>query len=212
VSDPRFHPPRQHRSQETLGRILDAAEQLLDEKSFSGTPLTEIVERAGVTVGAFYRRFPDKDALLHHLDERFFADIHARVDHVLDPARVQGWSAAQVAAEFAAHALDVYRTRRGLLRSVFLRLTHDAVLQESARQVNRHMHAALTAALLARRAQLRLPDPERTIGLALMVLVGALREIVLFGEIWSTGVDGADPALEAELQRVFTTTLGTDLS
>ena len=47
----RFRPPRQHRSQETLDRILDAAEQVLDTKSFSEATLAEIMERAGVTVG-----------------------------------------------------------------------------------------------------------------------------------------------------------------
>ena len=68
-----FRPPQQTRSQETLDRILDAAEQVLVEKAFGEATLAEIMERAGVTVGAFYRRYPDKNALLRHLDERFFA-------------------------------------------------------------------------------------------------------------------------------------------
>src|SRR6478736_10297665 len=91
----RFHPPQQHRSQETLDRILDAAEQVLDAKSFSEATLVEIMERAGVTVGAFYRRFPDKDALLHLLDERFFSELHRRADQVLDPTR---WAGATTGA------------------------------------------------------------------------------------------------------------------
>jgi DNA-binding HxlR family transcriptional regulator len=45
------------------------------------------MERAGVTVGAFYRRFPDKDALLHHLDERFFGELHTRTDLFQGPKR-----------------------------------------------------------------------------------------------------------------------------
>src|SRR6185369_9416131 len=90
MSAPRFHPPRQSRSQETLDRILDAAEGVLADKSFSEATLAEIVDRAGVTVGAFYRRFPDKDALLHHLDERFFSEMHGRAEDLLDPNRWQG--------------------------------------------------------------------------------------------------------------------------
>ena len=74
---PRFRPPQQTRSRETLDRILDAAERVLDEKSFTEATLAEIMERAGVTVGAFYRRFPDKDALLHLLDEQYVAAIAA---------------------------------------------------------------------------------------------------------------------------------------
>src|SRR5947207_2862540 len=118
---PRFRPPQQVRSRETLDRILDAAEQVLEEKAFGEATLAEIMERAGVTVGAFYRRFPDKDALLHHLDERFFADMHRRADQVLDPARWQGAPSAAFLREFTSQAVEVYSTRRGLLRSLFLR-------------------------------------------------------------------------------------------
>ena len=55
---PRFRPPRQTRSQATLDRILDAAERVFEEKSFSEATVAEIMSRAGVTVGAFYRRYP----------------------------------------------------------------------------------------------------------------------------------------------------------
>src|SRR3954464_12195673 len=117
---PRFRPPRQARSQMTLDRILDAAERVLDEKSFTEATVAEIMERAGVTVGAFYRRFPDKDALLHHLDERFFAELHRRADEVLTPDRWPERRARPIIEEFAVQAVDVYSTRRGLLRSLFL--------------------------------------------------------------------------------------------
>jgi AcrR family transcriptional regulator len=90
MTAPRFRPPQQHRSQETLDRILDAAERVLDTKSFSEATLVEIMERAGVTVSAFYRRFPDKDALLHLMDERFFSELYVRGDTILEPARWVG--------------------------------------------------------------------------------------------------------------------------
>src|SRR3954447_2046090 len=95
----RFHPPQQHRSQETLHRILDAAEAVLDAKSFTEATLGEIMERAGVTVGAFYRRFPDKDALLHLLDERFFAEVYQRADITLARER---WDGARLDAIISA--------------------------------------------------------------------------------------------------------------
>ena len=41
-----FKPPQQSRSQETLDRILDAAEQVLAEKAFGEATLAEIMERA----------------------------------------------------------------------------------------------------------------------------------------------------------------------
>src|SRR3954462_15085916 len=88
-----YRAPQQSRSRETLDRILDAAERVLEEKSFTEATLAEIMERAGVTVGAFYRRFPDKDALLHLLDERFFRELQERGDELLDPPH---WHSASV--------------------------------------------------------------------------------------------------------------------
>src|SRR3954465_8136798 len=98
---PRFRPPRQARSQMTLDRILDAAERVLDEKSFTEATVAEIMVRAGVTVGAFYRRFPDKDALLHFLDERFFQEIGERSEALLDVERWRGASTANIITELA---------------------------------------------------------------------------------------------------------------
>ena len=64
-------PPQQVRTHATLGKLLDAAESLLDEKSWSEISVAEIAAKADSSVGAFYRRFSDKDALLHSIHERF---------------------------------------------------------------------------------------------------------------------------------------------
>jgi AcrR family transcriptional regulator len=212
MTTPRFRPPQQHRSQETLDRILDAAEHVLDAKSFSEATLVEIMQRAGVTVGAFYRRFPDKDALLHLMDERFFAELYARGDAVLSPARWSGAPISRVVGEFTGEAVTIYRERRGLLRSLFLRARIDPVIQETARQVNAHLIDRLLAVLLPRATEIRHPDPRRAIELGYMVLVGALRETMLFGEVWPSAFD-ADPAsLTRELTRIYLGYLGVQSS
>jgi AcrR family transcriptional regulator len=204
----RFRPPQQHRSQETLDRILDAAEHVLDAKSFSEATLVEIMQRAGVTVGAFYRRFPDKDALLHLMDERFFAELYARGDAVLSPARWSGSPISRVVGEFTGEAVSIYRERRGLLRSLFLRARIDPVIQATARQVNAHLIDQLLAVLLPRAEEIHHPDPRRAIELGYMVLVGALRETTLFGEVWPRSFDDGGPELTNELTRVYLGYLG----
>jgi AcrR family transcriptional regulator len=208
MTTPRFRPPQQHRSQETLDRILDAAERVLDDKSFSEATLVEIMERAGVTVGAFYRRFPDKNALLHLMDERFFGELYARGDAVLSPDRWPDARIADILGEFTREAVIIYRERRGLLRSLFLRARIDPVIQDTARQVNAHLIQRLLALLLPRANEIRHPDPRRAIELGYMVLVGALRETTLFGEVWPTPnvADGLD--LTRELTRVYLGYLG----
>lgn len=209
MTTPRFHPPQQTRSQETLDRLLDAAESVLEEKSFTEATLAEIVERAGVTVGAFYRRFPDKDALLHLLDQRFFEELYVLADEVLAPERWAGGSVSDIIHAVARQASDLYRQRRGLLRSLFLRARVDPVIQDSARRVNAHFLDRLQAVLAPRRAGIRHPDPERAIALGFIVLIGAVRETVVFGEVWPNIAEVVE-GLDAELARMYLAYLGAD--
>lgn len=208
MTTPRFlRPPQQVRSRETLDRILDAAEQVLDTKAFGDATLAEIMDRAGVTVGAFYRRFPDKDALLHHLDERFFAEVHRRGHEVLDPARWPAASAREIIREFTTQVVEIYSTRRGLLRSLFLRARTDVVLQQSALKVNEVFIARLVTLLLPRQAEMTHPDPERAVELGYVMLVGALRELVIFGEVWPAPPSDMG-VLAAEMTRMYCGYLG----
>lgn len=212
MTTPRFRPPQQTRSQETLDKILDAAEHVLDEKSFTEATLAEIMERAGVTVGAFYRRFPDKDALLHLLDERFFEELRQHAETILDGQRWGNAPVAPILHELARVAVDVYRARRGLLRSLFLRARVDPVIQSSARQVNAVFYDRLRALLLApgRREQVRHPDPERAVALGFVMFVGALRETAIFGEIWPEHDRLTRDDLGGELARQYTAFLGAE--
>jgi AcrR family transcriptional regulator len=208
---PRFRPPQQTRSQETLDRILDAAERVLEEKSFTEATLAEIMERAGVTVGAFYRRFPDKDALLHLLDERFFHEMRTRADSLLDPEHWRGASITEILSEFAHTAVEVYNTKRGVARSLFLRARVDPVIQATGRQVNAHYIARLRALLLdpSRRAEVTHPDPERAIALGFMMFFGALRETTVFGgEVWPDYAQLVGHDLGAEMTRLYLAYLG----
>ena len=204
-----FKPPQQSRSKETLDRILDAAEQVLAEKAFGEATLAEIMERAGVTVGAFYRRYPDKNALLRHLDERFFGEMLTKADEFFDPARWAGTATREVIEAFTREAVEVYTARRGLLRSLFLRARTDTVLQQSALQVNEQFISRLRGLLLERRGEMTHPDPDRAIELGFMMVIGSLRELVVFGETWPEP-PAHTPALAAEVARMYCGYLGID--
>lgn len=207
---PRFRPPQQTRSQETLDRILDAAERVLEQKSFTEATLAEIMEQAGVTVGAFYRRFPDKDALLHLLDERFFRELQDRADELLDPGHWRGATVSEILTEFARTAVAVYTAKRGVARSVFLRARVDPVLQATGRQVNAHYIERLRALLLepSRRSQVTHPNAERAIALGFMMFFGALRETTVFGEVWPDHDELVGKNLGDEMARLYLAYLG----
>lgn len=85
-----FKPPRQDRSRETLRKIIEAAEELLDGRSFEDITVDEIINLAEVSRSSFYARFPSKEALLPALYDAFLQrGRSALADAVaLDPASI----------------------------------------------------------------------------------------------------------------------------
>ena len=59
--------PRQARAKRTYESILNAAAELLVEAGVERISTNQIAERAGITVPALYRYFPNKYAVLHAL-------------------------------------------------------------------------------------------------------------------------------------------------
>jgi AcrR family transcriptional regulator len=64
--------PKQARSQERVHHILDVAEQLFIELGYEQTTTRAIATRADVPVGSLYQFFPDKDAIVRALANRYF--------------------------------------------------------------------------------------------------------------------------------------------
>ena len=62
--------PRQARAKETYERLLDAAQDILVEQGFEAVTSNTIVERVGMTPPAFYRYFPNKQAVFVELGQR----------------------------------------------------------------------------------------------------------------------------------------------
>lgn len=65
--------PKGDKRDRTRARLLDAALALTREKGFEQTTLQDIAARAGMTTGAIYGNFRDRDALFMALAERQWA-------------------------------------------------------------------------------------------------------------------------------------------
>src|SRR5215471_19325133 len=59
--------PQQERSRESLRKLLKAAAEVLGQHGVDGTTIPRIAHHAGLTPGAIYRRFHDKEALLEEV-------------------------------------------------------------------------------------------------------------------------------------------------
>lgn len=63
---------------DTRERILDAAEALILDHGFAATSIDKVLDRTGLTKGAFFYHFKSKSELAHALVERF-ADLDSQV-------------------------------------------------------------------------------------------------------------------------------------
>ena len=72
--------PTQQRSQERLARIARAAGELCAEVGADAVTMEAIAARADTSIGSLYQFYPNKDALLHAVAERYVGDLFALLD------------------------------------------------------------------------------------------------------------------------------------
>ncbi len=189
--------------------MLDAAEALLADRSFEAVSVAAVAERAGVTIGAFYARFPDKDALLEALEERVTDAVLGVVSRATDPARWQGTTVAEALRAYLDDLVTVYHATRGAGRALVLRSHTDAGLRRRLERLNAEGPPRVLDFLL-RHGGIRHPDPERGLEIGLLTIRSTLRELVLFDERWPGGSAFPAPILADELTRLFLRYLGID--
>ena len=200
--------PKQSRSERTQERLLRAAERLILEKGLADASVPEIARRAGSSVGGFYARFPDKDALLRALEERFFAEMLGRVTRLADAGR---WGDAGIAAIVRACAdelVSVFRERRNLIAAFLHRATSDPELLADALRFRAETAERIAALLLPRRAELRHPDPRLAIDLGVQFAFALMLQCVVMGDVRAGGRALADRELQAEIERNFLAYIG----
>ena len=197
-------PPQQARSQQTLDRILDAAEALVSEKGFDDTPGRRDRAARRVLGGLVLQPLRGQGrAARRALNERFLAQAIATADAALDPARWQETSIEETAAAVVHFLVEIHREQRGLLRAFAQRMRMDPEFQARRERLAQHVATGLSALLLAHRAEIQHADPQRAVGFALTMVFGSLEHTILFGELRSRAFAWTDDELSTELARAF---------
>ncbi len=122
-------PTKQARSRKTRDALIAAAWKLLQSEAWQVISINDLVQAAGCSVGAFYSRFTDKEALLEALASEW---LEERWDE-----RANGFAALSATADYAAYAIlssyNYLMRYQNFWRAVLVKGANDPVFWEPFR-------------------------------------------------------------------------------
>ncbi len=194
--------PKQGRSRETQERIVRAALELVAAKGREGLSVAEIAQRAGVSVGAFYGRFPTKEALFDHVDRQLFEESARCWVDFLAPENWRGRHAAEIVREVVRAWVEAVATHQPLNRALTERWRTSPSSAELRSAAAAHYEAifdALGRLFEERPAEVAHPDPRLAAKMLIEVIDAVLVERLTFSDTFLVPHRLSRPKLVEEL-------------
>ena len=207
--------PQQARSRESMRKLLKAAQEVLGQHGLEGATIPRIAQHAGLTPGAIYRRFPDKDALLETVIIRTLERQDERLRMMLTPAMARQIPLAVFAEQLINNMLVSYRANAGLLRALrqFTQSRDHTSFYRKVTKMEMRSYRYLVELFLVHRNEIKHPAPQMAVSFALMMLTSTLIELILVDndlKNWQAVIPKDDQSLKRELLRSFLSYLGIE--
>jgi AcrR family transcriptional regulator len=207
--------PQQARSRESLRKLLKAAAEVLGQHGVEGATIPRIAHHAGLTPGAIYRRFPDKDALLETMIIGILERSDERMRMMLTPDMARQIPLAVFAEQLINNMLVSYRANAALLRAIrqFAQGRDHTLFYRKVARLEMRTLQYVVELFLVHRKEVKHPDPQMAIYFALMLLTSTLMELILADhnmKNWQTVIPKDDLSLKRELLRSFLSYLGIE--
>ncbi|WP_395297004.1 TetR/AcrR family transcriptional regulator [Kitasatospora hibisci] len=155
--------------------LVTAAFELLDEQGQAGVSVREVARRAGVSAGAPFRHFADRQALLTALADRVLADFEAWQRDAV--AGDEGSALRATGLGFVRYAIR-YPHRFELVRSRVFAPSRQPELERRLEGIDE----AYTELIVADQESGRLrPGDPALVGLAAQALVCGLAQLIIDG-------------------------------
>ena len=170
-----YHRPLRKPAQETLEKLLVAAEEQLREQELDAFTVQSVLQRAGLSVGAFYSRFPDKTAILHEVQER----VHSRIDALIHSelaAKKGGCRSLEEAVDesFGILIRHVF-SERELFRAFMMLSVFDQHMRKKGEQMNWERQRAVAEFLEPHFDEMGHDDPHHAIDSAYAIYSSTIR-------------------------------------
>jgi AcrR family transcriptional regulator len=207
--------PQQARSRESTRKLLKAVSEILGLVGLEGATVPRIAELAGLTPGAVYRRFPDKDALLETAILGILERQDERLRIGITPETARQIPLAVLVAQLIISTLVSNRAHTRLLRTIrqFVYGREHTPFYRKAVKLERRTLQYVVELFLVHREEIKHPDPQMAITFALMTLTSALTELILTDndmKNWGAVLPRDEQSLRRELGRAFLSYLGIE--
>ena len=168
--------PQQARSRESTRKLLKAAAEVLGQHGLEGATIPRIAQHAGLTPGAIYRRFPDKDALLETMIIGILKRQDERLRTMLTPDMARQIPPAVLAEHLINNMLVGYRANAGLLRAIrqFAQGRDHTSFYRKVNKLEMGTYQYVVELFLVHRKEIKHPNPQMAVSFALMMLISAL--------------------------------------
>lgn len=207
--------PQQERSRESLRKLQKATAEVLGQHGVDGATIPRIAHHAGLTPGAIYRRFHDKDALLEATILGMLERQNERMKVGLTPAAAGQIPLPVFAEQIIGGMVLGYRANAALMRAMrtFVLGRANTAFWKTACKFEVRAIEHVIDLFLAHRKEIKHPDPRTAIAMAFMMVVSTIYEIVVMptdlGPLKSF-LPKDDQALKRELIRAFLSYLGVE--
>lgn len=131
--------PQQERSILRLEAILEATVALILEKGVQETTMSEIAQRAGISIGSLYQFFPQKVALIRALHDRFSGQLEGFIRRIFVGVKTLD-EASDRAADSLIELHAMFREQR-----IYMALWQAIVTDRDLSQLSSDFHEQIIA-------------------------------------------------------------------
>lgn len=153
---------QQERSRRSYLALIEAASELFSRHGYDAIGTPEIAQRAGVSVGTFYRYFEDKHAIYLEVARRMMAAAYHESIEELGPERFVGRARHETIHDTIAVVFDHVLSQPHLQRSFLEMSLRDPEVAELRAAFETVSLRRLTTLIAAIAPPELVPDPEAT--------------------------------------------------
>ncbi|MFK0136666.1 TetR/AcrR family transcriptional regulator [Streptomyces murinus] len=183
-ASPGFHPPQQARSRAALQRILVAAERELATAGAEEFTMAAVADRAGLSVGAIYRRFENKEQLLGAIKDRLLNQVEQSIVAALEA--VDG-GLSEVVDAFTRALADSFSAGAHVLPQVAGN-RRAAGSPERSRKALANIEQIFLNATIVHAKEIRRAEPVTALVIAFRTITASCVHRVLTSHVWPDGI------------------------